>query len=70
MSKKQAETQNTFEKATTAARELFLANLGLAGKAYEQGQEYTEKAQKSYKENTDKVKSLVEKREEIFADLV
>lgn len=70
MSKKQAETKSTFEKANELARDVFLAQLGLAGKAVEQGQEYAEKAQQSYKESTSKVQSLVEKRAEIFADLV
>jgi len=70
MSKKQAETKSTFVKANELARDVFLAQLGLAGKALEQGQEVAEKAQQSYKENTSKVQSLVEKRSEIFADLV
>jgi hypothetical protein len=70
MSKKQAETKSTFEKANELARDVFLAQLGLAGKALEQGQEVAEKAQQSYKESTGKVQSLVEKRSEIFADLV
>ena len=50
MSKKQAQTQTktTFEKANDVARDLFLANLGLYGKAFEQGQEFYNKTQQSF----------------------
>lgn len=70
MSKKQAETQTTFEKANAVARDLFLANLGLYGKAFEQGQEFYTKTQASYKQAGEKVQDIVSKREKIFADLV
>lgn len=72
MSKTQAktQTQTTFEKANAVARDLFLANLGLYGKAFEQSQEFYNKTQASYKQAGDKVQELVGKREKIFADLV
>lgn len=70
MSKKQAQAKTSFEKANDVAREVFLAQLGLVGKAYEQGQEAFSKTQASYKDASSRVQSLVEKRTEIFADLV
>ncbi|MFT5032357.1 MAG: hypothetical protein ACI9OO_000287 [Bacteroidia bacterium] len=63
MTKNQTKTQTTFEKANAVARDLFLANLGLYGKAFEQSQE-------TYKQAGEKVQALIGKRETIYADLV
>lgn len=65
-----SEAKNTVEKASGLAKDLFLANLGLAGKAYEQGVDFVKFTESKYKETESKLKDTYSKRNEIFDGLV
>lgn len=58
------------EKANTVAKDVFLAQLGLAGKAFEQSQELVKVTEGKIKETEAKYKELYAKRGEIFEGLV
>ncbi|GAA4091953.1 hypothetical protein [Zhongshania borealis] len=58
------------EKANAIAKELFLANLGLAGKVFEQSQEMLKQTEAKIKETETKAKDAYSKRNEFFDGLV
>lgn len=58
------------EKAGTLARNVYLANLGLYGKLYEQGQDLYKQTEQKYRQTGEKARELYGKREKIFNDLV
>ncbi|WP_373084708.1 hypothetical protein [Zhongshania sp.] len=58
------------EKANALAKELFLANLGLAGKVFEQSQEVLKQTEAKLKETETKAKDAYSKRNEFFDGLV
>jgi hypothetical protein len=58
------------EKTNTLAKELFLANLGLAGKVIEDGQDLIKQTEAKFKETEVKVKDIYSKRSELFTGLV
>ena len=58
------------EKANTVAKDVFHAQLGLAGKAFEQSQELVKVTEGKIKETEAKYKDLYAKRSEIFDGLV
>lgn len=61
---------NFVEKANTVAKDVFLAQLGLAGKAFEQSQELAKLTEEKIKATEAKYKDLYAKRNEIFEGLV
>lgn len=65
-----SEVKNTVEKASGLAKDLFLANMGLAGKAYEQGVDFVKATEGKYKDTETKLKDTYSKRNEIFDGLV
>lgn len=58
------------EKANALAKEVFLANLGLAGKVFEQSQEVLKQTEAKIKETETKAKDAYSKRNEFFDSLV
>jgi hypothetical protein len=58
------------EKANALAKELFLANLGLAGKVFEQSQDLLKQTEAKLKETESKCKDAYSKRNELFDSLV
>ena len=58
------------EKANALAKEVFLANLGLAGKVFEQSQEMLKQTEAKLKETETKAKDAYSKRNEFFDGLV
>ncbi|MFT4918057.1 MAG: hypothetical protein ACI8RU_000670 [Zhongshania aliphaticivorans] len=58
------------EKANALAKEVFLANLGLAGKVFEQSQEVFKQTEAKIKETETKAKDAYSKRNEFFDSLV
>ncbi|MDF1692573.1 MAG: hypothetical protein P1U47_09385 [Zhongshania sp.] len=58
------------EKANALAKEIFLANLGLAGKVFEQSQDLFKQTEAKLKETESKCKDAYSKRNEFFDSLV
>ncbi|WP_269620137.1 hypothetical protein [Zhongshania sp. BJYM1] len=58
------------EKANALAKDVFLANLGLAGKVFEQSQELLKQTEAKLKETESKCKDAYSKRNEFFDSLV
>jgi hypothetical protein len=58
------------EKTNTLAKDLFLANLGLAGKVFEQSQDLLKQTEAKFKETEGKVKDTYSKRNELFDSLI
>jgi hypothetical protein len=58
------------EKANALAKEVFLANLGLAGKVFEQSQDLLKQTEAKLKETESKCKDAYSKRNEFFDSLV
>lgn len=65
-----SEVKTKIEKAGDLAKDVFLAQLGLAGKAYEQAESMVKKTEEKYKETETKLKDTYNKREEIFNGLI
>lgn len=58
------------EKANALAKDVFLANLGLAGKVFEQSQDLLKQTEAKLKETESKCKDAYSKRNEFFDSLV
>ncbi|CAA0103495.1 Uncharacterised protein [Zhongshania aliphaticivorans] len=58
------------EKASAIAKDVFLANLGLAGKVFEQSQDLLKQTEAKLKETESKYKDAYSKRNELFDSLV
>ena len=58
------------EKANALAKDVFLANLGLAGKIFEQSQDLLKQTEAKLKETESKCKDAYSKRNEFFDSLV
>lgn len=58
------------EKTNTLVKDMFLANLGLAGKVFEQSQDLLKQTEAKLKETETKFKDAYSKRTELFESLI